>query len=112
MRSNKKEGGVRKAGWFHTFALVLYRSPLAFSRLIPTVGLSWESLNASLYVIIYLRALFLLVRAGGAVKTGGGKSYINITSSLFKGSFKDIFKVYLSRSNYFIKVIYFRVILL
>jgi hypothetical protein len=24
MRSNKKESGVRKAGWFHTFALVLY----------------------------------------------------------------------------------------
>jgi hypothetical protein len=24
MRSSKKEGGVRKAGWFHTSALVLY----------------------------------------------------------------------------------------
>jgi hypothetical protein len=63
-------------------------------------------------VVIYLCALFLLIRVGGAIKAGGTKSYINITLLLFKGSFKDTFKDYLSRFNYFIKAIYFRVILL
>jgi hypothetical protein len=34
-------------------------------------GLSCESLNASLYAVVYLRALFLLLgRAGGAIDEG------------------------------------------
>jgi hypothetical protein len=48
----------------------------------PALGSSWESLNAALYAVVCLRALFLLPRAGGAVKGGGGGVEVGDTEPL------------------------------
>jgi hypothetical protein len=48
----------------------------------PALGSSWEFPNAALYAVVCLRALFLLLRAGGAVEGGGGGVKVGDIESL------------------------------